>query len=130
MTEETKTSTKYVMVESGRSVDEDEIDLLELIRTLLQAWKTIIGITIVCVGLAVAYAFHAPEVFKAETLLAPAFEEKSVASSALRQFGGLAAMTGVSIPSDSNVEQVVATLHSRKFIRQYIDGKKLFACFV
>ena len=83
MTEETKTSTKYVMVESGRSVDEDEIDLLELIRTLLQAWKTIIGITIVCVGLAVAYAFHAPEVFKAETLLAPAFEEKSVASSAL-----------------------------------------------
>ena len=67
MTEETKSSTKYVMVESSPSVDEDEIDLLELIRTLLQAWKTIVGITIVCVGLAVAYALYAPEVFKAET---------------------------------------------------------------
>jgi uncharacterized protein involved in exopolysaccharide biosynthesis len=125
MTEETKSSTKYVIVESSPSVDEDEIDLLELIRTLLQAWKTIVGITIVCIGLAVAYALHAPEVFKAETLLAPASEEKSGASSALSQFGGLAAMAGISIPGDSNVEQVVATLQSRKFLRQYIDGKKL-----
>ena len=113
------------MVESSPSVDENEIDLLELIRTLLQAWKTIVGITIVCVGLAVAYALHDPEVFKAETLLAPASEEKSGASSALSQFGGLAAMAGISIPSDSNVEQVVATLQSRKFLRQYIDRKKL-----
>ncbi|MEC8013963.1 MAG: Wzz/FepE/Etk N-terminal domain-containing protein [Verrucomicrobiota bacterium] len=125
MTEETKSSTKYVMVESSPSADKDEIDLLELIRTLLQAWKTIVGITIVCFGLAVAYALHAPEVFKAETLLAPASEEKSGASSALSQFGGLAAMAGISIPSDSNVDQVVATLQSRKFLRKYIEGKKL-----
>ena len=125
MTEETKSSAKYVMVESSPSVDEDEIDLLELIRTLLEAWKTIVGITLVCIGLAVAYALYAPEVFKAETLLAPASEEKSGASSALSQFGGLAAMAGISIPSDSNVEQVVATLNSRKFLRHYIDGKKL-----
>ena len=113
------------MVESGPAVDEDEIDLLELIRTLLQAWKTIVGITIVCVVLAVAYALYAPEVFKAETLLAPASDEKSSASSALSQFGGLAAMAGISIPNDSNVEQVIASLQSRKFLRQYIDGKKL-----
>ena len=110
MSEKPKSSTKYVMVESGPPSAEDEIDLLELIRTLLQAWKTIVGITIVCVGLAVAYALHSPEVFKAETLLAPASEEKSGASSALSQFGGLVAMAGISIPSDSNVEQVVATL--------------------
>jgi uncharacterized protein involved in exopolysaccharide biosynthesis len=125
MTEETKSSTKYVMVESSPSVDEDEIDLLELIRTLLQAWKTIVGITIVCVGLAVAYARHAPEVFIAETLLAPASEEDSGVSSALSQFGGLAAIAGISIPSDSNVEQVVATLKSRKFLSQYINRQNL-----
>jgi uncharacterized protein involved in exopolysaccharide biosynthesis len=125
MTEETKPSTKYVMVESGTSVDEDEIDLLELIRTLLHAWKTIVGITIVCVGLAITYALLVSDVFKAETLLAPVSEEKSGASSALSQFGGLAAIAGISIPSDSNVEQVVATLNSRKFLRQYIEGKNL-----
>jgi uncharacterized protein involved in exopolysaccharide biosynthesis len=125
MTEETKSSTKYVMVESGPSVDEDEIDLLELIRTLLQAWKTIVGITIVCVGLAVAYALYAPEVFKAETLLAPAEDEESGASSILSQFGGLASMAGVSIPSDSNIERVLATLETRIFLKKFVEEKNL-----
>jgi uncharacterized protein involved in exopolysaccharide biosynthesis len=125
MTEETKSSTKYVMIESGPSLDKDEIDLLELIRSLLQAWKTIVGITIVCVGLAVAYALHAPEVFKAETLLAPASEEKSGASSALSQFGGLAAMAGVTIPADSNIERVMATLETRVFLKKFIEEKNL-----
>ena len=41
MSEEPKSSTKYVMVESDPSTDENEIDLLKLIRTLLAAWQTI-----------------------------------------------------------------------------------------
>lgn len=113
------------MVESGTSIEEDEIDLLKLIRTLIHSWKTIVGITIICTVLAVGYALNAPEFFKAETLLAPANEENSGASSAFSQFGGLAAMAGISIPNDSNVEQVLATLQSRKFLRQYIDRKNL-----
>ena len=125
MSEDPKSSTKYVMVESGPPSDEDEIDLLELIRTLLQAWKTIVGITILCTGLAVAYALYAPEVFKAETLLAPAQEEKSGASSALSQFGGLAAMAGVTIPADSNIERVLATLETRVFLKKFIEEKNL-----
>jgi uncharacterized protein involved in exopolysaccharide biosynthesis len=126
MTEETKSSTKYVMVESSPSVDEDEIDLLELIRTLVQAWKTIMGITIVCAGLAVTYALHAPEVFKAEILLAPTDEETSPGvSSTLSQFGGLAAMAGISIPSDSNIDRALATLKTRKFLKQFIMDKNL-----
>ena len=125
MSEDPKLSTKYVMVESGPPSDEDEIDLLELIRTLLRAWKTIVGITILCTGLAVTYALYAQEVFKAETLLAPAQEEKSGASSALSQFGGLAAMAGVTIPADSNIERVLATLESRVFLKKFIEEKKL-----
>ena len=113
------------MVESNSPVEEDEIDLLELIRTLLQAWKVIGGITIVCTGLAVVYALLSPEVFRAETLLAPAQDEKSGASSAIGQFGGLAAMAGITIPSDSNIEQVVATLESRKFLKVFINKNKL-----
>ena len=125
MSEEPTSSTKYVMVESGPSTDEDEIDLLELIRTLLEAWKSIVGITILSTGLAVAYAFYVPEVFKAETLLAPAQEEKTGASSALSQFGGLVSMAGISIPSDSNLVQVLATLQSRKFLKVFIVENKL-----
>ena len=125
MSEDPKASTKYVMVESSPSVEEDEIDLLELIRTLLRAWKVIVGITLVCTGLAIAYALYAPEVFKAESLLAPAEEEKSAASSSLGQFGGLAAMAGISIPSSSNIERVLATLETREFLKKFISSQKL-----
>ena len=125
MSEDPKASTKYVMIESSPSVEEDEIDLLELILTLLQAWKVIVGITLVCTGLAIAYALYAPEVFKAKSLLAPAEEEKSAASSSLGQFGGLAAMAGISIPSNSNIERVLATLKTREFLKKFISSQKL-----
>ena len=125
MSEEPKSSTKYVMVESCPSTDENEIDLLELICTLLQAWKSIVGITILSTGLALAYAFYVPESFKAETLLAPAQEESSSTSSALSQFGGLAAMAGITIPSSSNVERVLATLESREFLKKFISSRNL-----
>ena len=124
MNEDTKSSAKYVLVESGLSVDEGEIDLLELIPNSPKEWKTILVIIIVCTGLAVAYALNA-RIFTAETLLAPASEEKTSASSTLSQFGGLAAMAGISIPRDSNVEQVVATLQSRKFLAQFINSNNL-----
>jgi len=125
MNKDSNPSTKYVMVESSPSVEEDEIDLLELIRTLLQAWKTILGITIICSGLAIAYAVYAPEVFKADSLLAPAQDEKSGVSSMLGQFGGLAAMAGISIPSDSNVDRVLATLETREFLTKFIRRNDL-----
>jgi uncharacterized protein involved in exopolysaccharide biosynthesis len=125
MTEENKLSTKYVMVESSPSMNEDEIDLLDLIRTLLAAWKTIAFITVLCTGLAVAYTLYTPESFKAETLVAPAQEENSGTSSALSQFGGLAAMAGISIPASSNIERVLATLETREFLKQFISKRNL-----
>ena len=125
MNDDKKSKTKYVMVDSGPSMEEDEIDLLELVRTLLQSWKLIVGITVISTGMAVNYALLSPEVFKAETLLAPTQDEKSGVSSSIGQFGGLAAMAGISIPSDSNTDQVIATLESRKFLSLFIENNKL-----
>jgi uncharacterized protein involved in exopolysaccharide biosynthesis len=129
MNDDNKSETKYVMVDTGQSIKEDEIDLLELIRTLLQSWKLIVGITIISTGLALTYALLSTEIFKAETLLAPAREEKSGVSSSIGQFGGLAAMAGISIPSDSNTEKVVATLGSRKFLTLFINNNNLLHVF-
>ena len=108
------------MVESGPPSDEDGIDLLELIRTLLQAWKTIVGITILCTSLAVAYALYAPEVFNAKTLLAPAQEDETAASSLLNKFGGLVAIAGVKDKSSSFMSRVLGTLKSRQFLENFI----------
>ena len=121
-----KRSTKYVMIDPISSGAEDEIDLIELSLNLFKAWKTIFGTTIICLLLAIVYALNETEIFKAETLLAAAQEEKMSTSSAINQFGGLAAMAGISIPSDSNVEQVLATLQSRKFLNYFINKKNYF----
>ena len=67
MKKEDKNEKKYVVLDSVPDVEEDEIDLLELIRTLLQSWKLIFGITILCIALAVAYAFYLPEVLLEHT---------------------------------------------------------------
>jgi len=120
MSEDPKSSTKYVMVESGPPSDEDEIDLLELIRTLLQAWKTIMGITIICTGLALAYALYLPNIYKAETILAPAQEDESGARSLLDKFGGLVAIAGVQEKDTSFMIRVYGTLNSSQFIRTFI----------
>ena len=127
MSEEPKISAKYVMVESGPFTNEDEIDLLELIRTLLGAWKTIASISVFCTCLAIAYALSVPESFKAETLLASAQEDQSGVPSSLSQFGGLAAMAGISIPSSSNIERVLATLETREFLKQFISKRNLLS---
>ena len=125
MSEDPKSSTKYVMVESGPLSDEDEIDLLELIRTLLQAWKTIVGITILCTVLAVAYALYLPDIFKAETILAPAQEDESGARSLLDKFGGLVAIAGVQEKDTSFMIRVYGTLNSSQFIRTFISKYNL-----
>ena len=125
MTEETKSSTKYVMVESSPSLDEDEIDLLELIRTLLRAWKTIVGITIVCSGLAFSYSLTIPDVYKAKALLAPAQEDETAASSLLNKFGGLVAIAGVKDKSDAFMSRVLGTVNSFKFLSEFINDNNL-----
>lgn len=103
----------------------NEIDLLDLARLLVASWKLIGFITILVTGAFAAYALLAPEIYKAETLLAPVKEEKAGVPSALSQFGGLAAMAGISIPGDTDKEKVVATLKSRKFITRFLSEKDL-----
>jgi uncharacterized protein involved in exopolysaccharide biosynthesis len=126
MTEETKSSTKYVMVESSPSVDEDEIDLIDLIRTLLKSWKVIFAFIILSVGAAFYYSKTATEIYRADVLLASA-EHDSVSgvSSAISNLGGLAALAGISVQGDSNIEKVIATLKSRDFLVKFITRKNL-----
>jgi uncharacterized protein involved in exopolysaccharide biosynthesis len=125
MSKKPKLSKESVMVESDSSVNVDETDLLALICILFASWRKIVSSIIICTGLAFAYALIVPESFKAEVLLAPVQVEKSGASNALSQFGGLAAFAGISIPSNSDVEQVLATLTSRKFLQVFIEKNKL-----
>ena len=127
MTDEPEKCTNYVMVERSSSTEESEIDLFELIRILLLRWKTIVSVTILCMVAAFVYALSVPEVFKAEALLAPVQKEQTRSSSAFEKFGGLAAIAGIPISDDSNVQEVIATLKSGKFLQAFIERKKLLS---
>ena len=127
MTDEPEKCTNYVMVERSSSTEESEIDLFELIRILLLSWKTIVSVTILCMVAAFVYALSVPEVFKAEALLAPVQKEQTRSSSAFEKFGGLAAIAGIPISDDSNVQEVIATLKSGKFLQAFIERKKLLS---
>lgn len=125
MNQDPNQSSKHLLVDSVSSGVEDEIDLLELIRILLKAWKFILGLTIIFIVLSIAYVLNTPDIYKAEILLASAQDEKSGASPTFGQFGGLVAMAGISIPSSSDVERVLATLKTREFLKKFISQKNL-----
>ncbi len=52
-------------------IQDDEIDLLDLFRTLARRWKTIVAITVLCTAVAIAVALLTPPVFKAAAHLLP-----------------------------------------------------------
>ena len=123
MSEDPKSPTKYVIIDSSSQKDDNEIDLLELIRTIFKAWKTVAAVTIFCLVFAVLYALKVPRVYKAVILLASADEQTSNTSSVISQFGGLADMAGVSFPSGDNLDKALAILKTRVFFKNSLKPR-------
>jgi len=99
---------------------EDEIDLRELFGLLWAERKLICGVTAAAAVISVIVALSMTEIYRAEATLAPAGEEQN--SSSLSQFGGAAALLGVSLPggSDSQITNSLAKMRSRDFIIRFI----------
>ena len=99
---------------------EDEIDLRELFGLLWAERKLICGVTAAAAVISVVVALSMTEIYRAEATLAPAGEEQN--SSSLSQFGGAAALLGVSLPggSDSQITNSLAKMRSRDFIIRFI----------
>lgn len=104
----------------GQYAAEDEIDLRELFGLLWAGRVLIVGVTAAAAVVSVVVALLMTEIYRAEATLAPADQEQ--ASGSLSQFGGAAALLGVSLPGggDSQVTNALATLRSRDFIIRFI----------
>jgi LPS O-antigen subunit length determinant protein (WzzB/FepE family) len=107
---------------------EDEIDLLELVKTLWDEKKSILTITLFAAFFSVFYALLQPNIYRADALLAPAGVDNSDGISGLAgQFGGLASLAGVSLP-DSGLDKSdlgLEVLRSRKFVREFVERHKI-----
>lgn len=107
---------------------DEEIDLLELVKVIWSNKKRIIIITSVVAFISVIYALSLPNIYQANALLAPAGDEGGGAMSRLSsQFGGLASLAGVSLSNDEvdKSDLGLQVLRSRKFVREFVKRHKI-----
>jgi uncharacterized protein involved in exopolysaccharide biosynthesis len=85
----------------------------------------VLGVSVISVGVSLAYIFTAQEWYKAEVLLKPA-ETKAPAglSSQLGGLGGLASLAGINLGNNNSAEPI-AVLTSREFTRAFLEDQKL-----
>ncbi|WP_217512892.1 Wzz/FepE/Etk N-terminal domain-containing protein [Vibrio metschnikovii] len=103
---------------------EDEIDLRELFIALWKGkWIIIVTTFVFAVG-SVLFALSQPNIYKADTLLAPAESSGGGGLAKMAgQLGGLAALAGVNLGSgeSSQTELAAQVIKSRRFIEHFIE---------
>jgi uncharacterized protein involved in exopolysaccharide biosynthesis len=101
----------------------DEIDLIELLRSLWDSRYTIIGFTLVFACLGVTYALLATPWYKAEITLAP--KQQEIPGGISAQLGGLASLAGLGGMGDDKSVEAIATIGSRELARAFIEAHDL-----
>ncbi len=104
-----------------------EINLKDLIGFLLKYKFLVSTITSVGAILSVLFALSLPNYYQSSALLKPT--ESNSSSSALSQFGGLASLAGIKMPSgtSSETQLVIETLRSRDFLERIILNHDILA---
>ncbi|MDF2153905.1 Wzz/FepE/Etk N-terminal domain-containing protein [Vibrio sp. CAU 1672] len=105
-----------------------EINLRELFKALWRGKWVIIVTTIVFIVASVVYALNLPNIYKADTLLAPAESSNGGGLAKMAsQLGGLAALAGVNIGGGetSQTDLAVQVMKSRQFVEAFINKHDL-----
>ena len=110
--------------------NDNEIDLREFFSILWQSKRAIILITLFGAILSLGFALTQPNIYKATALLSPIDDDdEGGLSSLLGQFGGIANLAGISIPSTSNnipnSELALEVIKSRAFINKFIKKHEI-----
>ena len=106
----------------GRDAEQSDVDIRQLWETVWSGRWLVIVVTLACTSTGLAYAFLAPEWWKAEVVLTPV-GKKSLPGN-LAQLGGLASLAGIDIPSAGSGEPL-AVLKSKSFAREFIEDQHL-----
>lgn len=115
----------------SETLEDEEIDLLTLWQTLVEAKWLILAVAMLCTALAATVAFIMTPKYKAETTLTLADEGKgkSGLGGLAAQFGGLADIAGVSLGGANSAELMVAVLKSRTLLDNFIQERGLLQIF-
>lgn len=106
----------------------DEVDMREIVQILwIRKWL-IASVTIASIAVATAIALYLPNIYQAETLLAPNQREEWDGLSGLAaQYGGLASLAGIDLKQAKNDKTALAleVLKSKKFVSEFIGRRDL-----
>jgi uncharacterized protein involved in exopolysaccharide biosynthesis len=121
MTEEKKKSEPTNIYEN-----EDDIDLLELAKTIWNGKKLIIRIVLICTIATAVVSLFMTNIYTAEAVLKPvASKEAGRVSSLATQFGGLASIAGINSPGVATSTELVSLLKSKVLKKQVIEKYNL-----
>ena len=105
---------------------EEEVDLLDLWRTLFREKWLVMFFACLGTAIAVAIALTATHIYRVEVLLEQVSEKESSRSGLMAQYGGLAAMAGINIGGGENSgKSNMVRLQSRSFIEAFLKEEKL-----
>tara|TARA_B100001115_G_C15829340_1_gene413514 strand:+ start:224 stop:1171 length:948 start_codon:yes stop_codon:yes gene_type:complete len=103
-----------------------EIDIQEIFSALIQGKRIIISITAFVVMIGIFYSLFLPNIYKSNALLAPVNNNQSALSTAMGEYGGLAALAGISLPNsnkDSNSAKALEMMGALSFFENNIMPK-------
>jgi LPS O-antigen subunit length determinant protein (WzzB/FepE family) len=102
---------------NNNSNNNHEIDLSELFHALWDKIFYIGAITSIFSLVSIIYALMLPNIYKSEAIMMPMEEDAGM----LEQYGGMASLVGISLPSDSasKSQEAVARIHSFEFFSNH-----------
>jgi uncharacterized protein involved in exopolysaccharide biosynthesis len=115
------------MQDVKQQIDLDQVTLRDLVQ-LLRARGLVVATCTLLFGIAAGVAaFLTPKSYQATVVLSPVASPTSggMGSSMTSQLGGLAALAGISVGSDSRKSESIATLQSEALTERFISQNEL-----
>ena len=105
---------------------ENEIDLKELFFVLVQGKWLITSVTAFSLIIGIVYSLLLPNIYQSKALLAPVDESSSLIGGALAQYGGIAGLAGINLPTGEtggNSKKAIELMSSLNFFEKNLMPK-------
>lgn len=106
---------------------QDEIDLLEMARTIWRGRKLILCIVIICTLATIILSLTMTNIYTAKAVIKPVMPDRATSrfSSLASQYGGLAGMVGIAMPNPSSSVEIANLLKSNVLKKEMIERYQL-----
>ena len=107
---------------------DDQIDFGEIFGALWAGKKVVAGLSFVASIFSIMISLSLPNVYTASTLLSPAEQSSGGLSSLMSQYGGLASLAGLTLPSGGDASKAqlgMQLMQSRAFISDFVARREL-----